>query len=240
MKPIETREIAYQSGAKTLTGYLADGSNGRKVPGILVCHQGGGLRDHEKERARMLADLGYVAFAIDMYGAVATKMEEAGPLMGELTQNPALWQERIAAGLAQLKAQSGVNSSRLAAIGFCFGGGTVIEMSRWASDLKCVIAFHPGLQGLPEKDDRKVVTKIMVCAGQKDPLIPPEARERFLKLMADAGADCQFITYAGAGHSFTDKSVARFNMPNFEYHADTDRRSWAAMRDLFDETLGPL
>ena len=240
MKPIETREIAYQSGAKTLTGYLADGSNGRKVPGILVCHQGGGLRDHEKERARMLADLGYVAFAIDMYGAVATKMEEAGPLMGELTQNPALWQERIAAGLAQLKAQPGVNSSRLAAIGFCFGGGTVIEMSRWASDLKCVIAFHPGLQGLPEKDDRKVVTKIMVCAGQKDPLIPPEARERFLKLMADAGADCQFITYVGAGHSFTDKSVARFNMPNFEYHADTDRRSWAAMRDLFDETLGPL
>jgi dienelactone hydrolase len=77
----------------------------------------------------------------------------------------------------------------------------------------------------------------MICAGQKDPLIPVEARERFLKLMADANADCQFITYARAGHSFTDKTVAAFNMPNFEYHADTDRRSWAAMRDLFDESF---
>jgi len=96
------------------------------------------------------------------------------------------------------------------------------------------------MQGLPEKDDRPVVTKLMICAGQKDPLIPPEARERFLKLMADASADCVYITYAGAGHSFTDKTVAQFNIPNFAYHADTDRRSWAAMRDLFDETLGKV
>ncbi len=114
----------------------------------------------------------------------------------------------------------------------------MIQMARWASEMKCLVAFHPGMQGLPEKDDRPVVTKIMICAGQKDPLIPAEARERFLKLMADANADSVYITYARAGHSFTDKTVAQFNMPNFEYHADTDRRSWAAMRDLFDETLG--
>jgi dienelactone hydrolase len=235
-----TRDISYSAGDKKLTGYLADGSKGKKAPGIVICHQGGGLRDHEKDRARMLADLGYVAFAIDMYGAVATKMEEAGPLMNELSSNPALWQQRVQAGIDILKAQPNVDTSRLAAIGFCFGGGTMIQMARWAKEMKCLVAFHPGLQGLPEKDDRPVVTKIMICAGQKDPLIPPEARERFLKLMADANADCQFITYARAGHSFTDKTVAQFNMPNFEYHADTDRRSWAAMRDLFDETLGPV
>ncbi len=234
-----TRDITYTCGAKTLTGYLADGSKEKKAPGILICHQGGGLTGHEKERARMLADLGYVAFALDMFGVSVTKMEQAGPLMDELTSNPALWRERVSAGLDQLTAQPGVDASRLAAIGFCFGGGTVIEMSRWASKLKCLVAFHPGMQGFPEKDDRPVVTKLLVCAGQRDPLIPPEARERFLKLMGDAGADCQLITYARAGHSFTDKTVARFNMPNFEYHADTDRRSWAAMRDLFDETMGP-
>src|SRR3569832_2089736 len=195
---MHTKDIAYQGGGKTLTGYLADGSNGKKTAGILICHQGGGLRDHEKDRARMLAELGYVAFACDMYGAVAQTMEQAGPLMFELSTNPALWQARVPAGIDALKAQASVDAARLAAIGFCFGG------------------------------------------GEKDPPIPAEARERFLKLMADANADAQLITYARAGHSFTDKTVAQFNMPNFEYHADTDRRSWAAMRDLFDETLGKV
>jgi len=234
---MDTRDITYQGGGKTLTGYLADGSNGKKAPGILLCHQGGGLRDHEKERARMLAGLGYVAFACDMYGAVATEMAQAYPLMNELNNDPALWQARVQAGIDQLKAQKNVDASRLAAIGFCFGGGTMIQMARWASEMKCLVAFHPGMQGLPETDSRPVVSRIMICAGQKDPLIPAEARERFLKLMADANADCIYITYAKAGHSFTDKSVAAFNMPNFEYHADTDRRSWAAMRDLFDESF---
>jgi dienelactone hydrolase len=234
------KDIEYSGGGRKLTGYLADGSNGKKTAGILICHQGLGLRDHEKDRADMLARLGYVAFACDMYGSVAETMTEAGPLMFELSGNEEVWQQRVQAGIDVLKAQANVDASRLAAIGFCFGGGTMIWMSRWAKEMKCLVGFHPGMQGLPEKDDRPVVTKLLICAGQKDPLIPPEARERFLKLMADAKADAQLITYAKAGHSFTDKGVAAFNMPNFEYDADVDRRSWAAMRDLFDETLGPL
>ncbi len=99
-------------------------------------------------------------------------------------------------------------------------------------------ANEPGMQNLPESEARPVVTKLMVCAGARDPLIPPASRARFLKLMDEAQADCQFIVYSRAGHSFTDKGVAQFNMPNFEYDADTDRRSWAAMRDLFDECFG--
>jgi dienelactone hydrolase len=235
---MQTREIVYKSGDKTLTGYLADGSNGRKAPGILVCHQGGGLRDHEKERARMLADLGYVAFALDMYGEEVTGRDSAMALLNGLVQNQKLWDERILAGLAQLKAQPNVDTSRLAAIGFCFGGMTVLEAVRASEELACVVAFHPGLTGLPESDPRKVTGKVMVCAGQLDPLIPDDARTRFLKLMREANADLQYINYSLAGHSFTDKSVAAFNMPNFEFHASTDRRSWAAMRDLFDETFG--
>ena len=238
---METRDIVYKSGDKTLTGYLADGSNGKKAPGILVCHQGGGLRDHEKDRARMLAELGYVAFALDVYGTVVSKMEEAMPLMNALLADPAELRARAHAGLAVLKSQPNVDATRLAAIGFCFGGGLVLELSRCTPELACVVAFHPGMSGptsLPEKDDRAVKPKVMVCAGQLDPLSPGDARERFLALMRTANADCQFITYALAGHSFTDKSVDAFNMPNFKYHAPTDRRSWAAMRDLFDETLG--
>ncbi|HLJ51926.1 MAG TPA: dienelactone hydrolase family protein [Rhizomicrobium sp.] len=235
---MDKKDITYKSGDKSLTGYLADGSNGKKVPGILVCHQGGGLRDHEKERARMLADLGYVAFALDMYGEVSDTRERAMELLNGLVSQPKLWGERMLAGLAQLKAQPNVDASRLAAIGFCFGGMTVLELVRVSNEMACVVAFHPGLTGLSESDARKVTGKVMVCAGQLDPLIPDDARTRFLKLMHDANADLQYINYAQAGHSFTDKSVDAFNMPNFKYHAPTDRRSWAAMRDLFDETLG--
>ena len=237
---METKEISYTCGNTTLTGYLADGARADSAPGILVCHQGGGLREHEKARAERLADLGYVAFAIDMYGKPVTKMEEAAPLMYELMHNPTLWQARVMAGVDTLKAQPNVDISRLAAIGFCFGGRTVIDMARYANEMACIVAFHPGMAELPASDDRPVVTRVLVCAGQKDPLIPPEAREQFLKLMADAGADAQLITYSQAGHSFTDEGVAAFNMPNFEYHAETDRRSWAAMRAMFDEALGPI
>ncbi|MBI3676044.1 MAG: dienelactone hydrolase family protein [Proteobacteria bacterium] len=232
-----TRDVIYQVGGKTLTGYLAAPDDGSKRPGILIFHQGGGLRDHEKERARMLAGLGYVAFAADMYGTVATKMEEAMPLMQELVKNPPLLQERAMGGLAQLKAHAGADTSKLAAIGFCFGGGVVIELSRSSPDFACVVAFHPGMAQLPDKDDRKVYSKVLVCAGQKDPLIPAEAREKFIGLMNAAGADWQLITYGKAGHSFTDKSVDALGIPGFNYHADTDNRSWAAMRQLFDEVL---
>ena len=235
---MQTRDITYMCGDKTLTGYLADGSNGKSAPGILVCHQGGVLRDHEKERARMLAELGYVAFALDMYGEVATDQPSAMKLLNGVSQDQALWGARIRAGLEQLAAQPNVDAARLGAIGFCFGGMTVIEAVRATDQLKCVVAFHPGLTHLPERDPRPVHGKAMVCAGQKDPLIPDDARNRFLKLMAEANADLQYINYSGAGHSFTDKGVAAFNIPNFEYHADTDRRSWAAMRGLFAETFG--
>lgn len=233
-----TRDIAYQIDDRTYTGHLADGSNGKPAPGVLVCHQGGGLTDHARERARMLAELGYVAFALDMYGEVATSREHAMALIGGMTGNPALLRKRAAAGFDVLKAQAGVDPGRLAAIGYCFGGGVVLEMARVHPELACVVAFHPGLTSQPESDDRKVHSKVMVCAGVLDPLIAPAARERFISLMNAAGADWQLLTYSQAGHSFTDRTVDAFGMPGFFYHAATDRRSWAAMRDLFDEAMG--
>ena len=237
---IVTKDVPYKVNGKTYTGYVADGSNGKQVPGILVCHQGGGLTEHEKSRCRMLAELGYVAFAQDIYGEIAKDRDHAMTLLNGLVANPALWSSLTLAGLAQLRAQPNADPSRLAAIGFCFGGMTVLEMVRYTTSVKCVVAFHPGLQNVSEMDTRPVHGKVMVCAGQKDPLIPPEARETFLKMMANAKADLQYINYSGAGHSFTDKSVDEMGIPGFNYHADTDRRSWAAMRDLLTEVLGPV
>lgn len=235
---MQTKDIAYTCGEKALTGYLADGSGGKAAPGILLCHQGGGLTEHTRERARMLAELGYVAFALDMYGEVATSREQAMSLLNGLAGDPSLLRARAGAGLKVLTMEADVDTDRLAAIGYCFGGWAVLEMAREFPELACVVAFHPGLTGLPESDPRKVTAKVLVCAGADDPLIPPDARTRLAALMISAGADWQLNIYGGAGHSFTDRSVDAMGIPHFSYHEPTDRRSWKAMRDLFDETWG--
>lgn len=241
---MQARDIAYTSGDKKLTGYLAAPDGGGKRPGVLVCHQGGGLTEHTKERARMLAEIGYAAFALDMYGEVATSMDQAmGLLRGLVADTPEL-RKRALTGLEVLKSQPDIDVSRLAAVGYCFGGAVVLELARAAPELKCVVAFHPGMSGpvaLPEKDERKITScKVMVCAGAADPLIPPTAQVKFAELMDAAGADWQFISYSGAGHSFTDRSVDALNIAHFNYHEPTDRRSWIAMRNLFDEALGAV
>jgi dienelactone hydrolase len=238
---MRTQDISYNSGTKALTGYLAGPDGAGPRPGILVCHQGNGLSEHSRERARMLAEEGYTAFALDMYGETATSREQAMALLQGLMGNPAELRRRALAGLEILKAQSGVDPSRLAAVGYCFGGAVVLELARAPSELKCVVAFHPGMAGpvaLPDKDERRVEPKVLICAGADDPLIPASAREKFAGLMNAAGADWQFISYGGAAHSYTDTSVDAMNLPGFKYHAPTDRRSWAHMKLLFDETIG--
>jgi dienelactone hydrolase len=236
-----TRDIAYKIDGKTYTGYLADDeARGANRPGVLVCHQGGGLSEHARERARMLCGLGYVAFALDMYGRMATGREDAMSLLQGLIADPAELRKRADAGLAVLKDQPHVDAERLAAIGYCFGGGVVLEMARSAPGVRAVVAFHPGLTGQPERDARKVLAKVMVCAGIDDPLIPSDARERFISLMKDAGADWQLLTYGRAGHSFTDRSVDAMNMAGFAYDEAADKRSWSAMRAFFDETFGKI
>lgn len=238
---MHTTDVAYSCDGKALSGYLADGSDGAPAPGILVIHQGGGLTDHTRGRARMLAELGYVAFAADLYGEVAQSREQSMALLTELAGDPPLLRRRVETGLAQLKAQPTVDHARLAAIGFCFGGWTVLQIAREFPEIRCVVSFHPGLAGplpLPENDDRPVHAKVLVCAGADDPLIPPDARAQLAKLLAEAGADWQLNLYGGAGHSFTDRSVDAMGIPHFSYHEPTDRRSWAAMRTLLDETFG--
>jgi len=235
-----TSDIVYDVEGTKLTGYLADdASRGPGRPGILVVHQGRGLADHTRERARMLAELGYVAFALDMFGETPADMQHAMNLIRQMAENPALLRSRALGGLGQLKEQANVDSNRLAAIGYCFGGVVVLELARLDAGLAAVAAFHPALTNLPARDDRGIACKVMVCAGDEDPLIPVASREQFAGLMRAAGADWQFLLYSHAGHSFTDRDVDRLGMSGFFYHAPTDRRSWAAMRELLEEAFAP-
>jgi len=237
---MELEAISYEVGGKSFTGYLADGSGGRRSPGILVAHEGPGLTGHVKERARMLAELGYVAFALDLYGETNLPLERAKALVRELRADLASLRARTQAALDVLSAHPGVDPRRTAAIGFCFGGTAVLELARGGADLACVVGFHPGLDTSAPGRASAVTAKILVCLGDRDPVITVQQRDAFVAEMTGAGVDWQMILYGGVGHSFTNREIDALGFPGFAHHALADERSWLAMRNFFDEVLGPV
>ncbi len=237
---IKTSDIEYAIDGKTYVGFLADGSNGNRVPGILVSHEGGGMTDHPKERARMLADLGYVAFAMDTFGEPMTSREQVRATIAALTADLPTLRKRAQAALEIVKSQPHADPKRTAAIGFCFGGTTVLELARSGADVDCIVGFHSGLQTSRPQDTKNIKGKVLVCLGATDPIIPPEQREAFIQEMEAGAVDWRMEIYGSAGHSFTNRYVDALNLPGFAYHERTDKRSWRAMRDLFDEVLGPI
>jgi dienelactone hydrolase len=237
---MHTQDLEYRIDGKRFLGYLADGSNGRKTAGVLVAHEGGGMTGHPKERARMLAELGYVAFAMDTFGEPITSREQAMAVIGSLSNDLATLRRRGRTALDLLKAQANVDPSRTAAIGFCFGGTTVLELARSGADVGCVVGFHSGLQTIAPQDAKNIRCKVMVCLGADDPIIPAEHRNAFVDEMRAGGVDYQMLVYGNAGHSFTNREVDAMNLPGFAYHAPTDQRSWQAMRNFFDEVIKPV
>ncbi len=237
---MKTHNLEYQVDGQTFVGYLADGSNGRKVPGILVAHEGGGMTEHPKERARMLAELGHVAFAMDTFGKRPSKMEEAMALVRGLSADLPTLRKRACMALDIVKAQSSVDPKRTAGIGFCFGGTTVLELARSGADVACVVGFHSGLATSAPQDATNIKGKVLVCLGVNDPIINAEQREAFAKEMEAGKVDWRMELYGGAGHSFTNREVDAYKMPGFAYDERTDKRSWRAMRAFFDEVFGPL
>jgi dienelactone hydrolase len=186
----------------------------------------------------MLARLGYVALAADMYGGrqVATDLPAAMELIGELRTDPTKLRVRAGAAVAALKAQPNVDGAKLAAIGFCFGGTTVLELARGGADLKGVVSFHGGLQTLAPAEPGAVTPKVLVCTGADDPMIPPAQVVDFESEMRGAGADWQVISYGGTVHSFTNPDAGKtVKLDGIAYNERTDKRSWAAMRAFFDE-----
>ncbi len=233
---IEGSNVSYTAGGKKMIGYLAyDAAIQGRRPGVLVVHEWWGLNDYARMRARMLAELGYTALALDMYGGdkVATHPEDAQKFSSALMKNFDLAKERFLAGMAFLKKQPTVDPSRVAAIGYCFGGGIVLNMARQGVDLKGVASFHGNLTAIKPAQPGAIKAKILVLHGGADKFSSPEQIEAFKKEMTAAGANFRFITYPGALHSFTNPEAdalgKKFNMP-IGYNAQADKESWDELK----------
>ena len=237
---VQTRTVTYQQGGVTLEGYLAwDDAVAGPRPGVLVVHQWLGLTDNERMRARMLAELGYVALACDVYGQGVRPADTAaaGKEAGRYYADRMLLRARVAAGLDELRKQPGVDPARCAAIGYCFGGGAVLELARSGADLRGVVSFHGSLDTPLPAARGAVKAKVLVCHGAIDPYVKPEAVQGFLQEMEAAGVDYQLVMYAGAVHAFTQKGAGDDPAKGAAYNEAADRRSWQAMKDFFAEVL---
>lgn len=238
-----TRDVDYQVDGVTMKGHLAydDAIEGAR-PGVLVVHEWWGLNDYARSRARMLAELGYTAFALDMFGGgrQARHPEDAGQFSGEIMKNQALAQARFNGALDLLRKERTVDPARVAAIGYCFGGAVVLQMARYGSDLAGVVSFHGNLSAVSPAQPGAVNARILVLTGADDPFVPAEQVERFRHEMDAAGADYRVIAYPGARHGFTNPGADRygqeFNLP-LAYNQAADAASWKAMQDFFREVL---
>lgn len=233
---IET--LTYSLGDTTFHGYLADPEGSGRRPGVLIAHEAPGLNDHPKRRARMIAELGYVALAADLYGGgrVAGKGEDAQQLMAPLRENIPRLRQHVRAGFDALAGRANVDPNRLGAMGYCFGGLAVLELARMGAPLAGVVSFHGILATKTPEDAKNITAKILVCTGAEDPLVPPAQVAAFSDEMTKAGVDWQVITYGGAKHAFTNPDANR--PPALAYNAAADARSWEAMRSHWFELFG--
>ncbi len=235
---IETKAVEYKHGDVVLEGWLARPvASGEKRPGVAVVHEWRGHGPYARKRAEMLARMGYTAFAVDMYGkgVFAKDHEEAGKLAGVFFKDRELMRTRLAAGIDVLKAQPDVDATRLAAIGYCFGGTSVLEQARAGADLKGVVSFHGNLSAPRPAEAGKVKAKVLVCHGADDSFVPAEQVAAFQAEMKAAGADLTFVAFGGAVHSFTVPEAGNDPSKGMAYHEKADKRSWEMTRDFLAE-----
>jgi dienelactone hydrolase len=214
---------------------------GRPRPGVPVFHEGLGLGDFAIARARKLVELGYVAFAADMFGdrRQAHNLQEATHLAGGLRNDPQTLRARARAALVTLAALPQVDTSRLGAIGFCFGGSVALELARDGADLAAVVSFHGVLATRMPAVRGKLTARVLVCTGADDPLAPPEHIRAFEEEMRSAGVqDWEIASYGNTLHGFTNPAADGSIMRAALYNEKADRRSWASMRALFEEAFG--
>lgn len=238
---VKTEIVKYKSGDTEFVGFVAYDDAPGKRPGVLVAPEWWGLNDYAKSRARQLAEMGYVAFAIDPYGGgkVAADAAEAGKMATALKQNPAELRARAAAALDLLKKNDRVDGAKLAAIGYCFGGTTVLELARGGADVLGVVSFHGALATPSPAKAGQIKAQVLALHGGDDPFVPPAEVAGFQKEMTAAGAKWELNVYGGAVHSFTNPDVDKLKMEGAAYNASADKRSWAAMKQFFAELFGP-
>jgi dienelactone hydrolase len=234
---IVTKNIEYRDGNTALEGYLAyDDSKTGKTPVVLIVHEWTGIGPYVKSRAEQIAGLGYVAFAIDIYGKGVRPAndEEAGKQASIYRADRQLMRRRAIMGMEEIKKFEFVDSNRIAAMGYCFGGGVVLEMARSGADLKGVVSFHGNLD-TPKPDSDNIKTKILVCHGADDPFVSQEQVTAFENEMRKAKADWEMIIYGNAVHGFTNPEHGNDPSKGAAYDKQADVRSWEAMKQFFKE-----
>jgi len=241
-----SNEVSYISDSTTMIGYIAyDKNDSSKRPGILVVHEWWGHNEHARERAEMLAELGYVALAVDMYGdgKQATHPGEAGEYAGMVMGNVDGAIARFESAVEALKSNPFVDSDKIGAIGFCFGGSVVLSLANSGYDLDAVGAFHAGLTLPIMPDSGAVKAKILVANGAADPMISEQHVTDFKTVMDAAGVDYKYVSYEGVVHAFTNKGADEMadKFPQLKgaisYNAKADSASWEELKILFDEVF---
>ncbi len=234
---VQTKTIEYRDGDTVLEGFVAWNSAKATAPGVLVVHQWMGQTEYEQSRCKQLAELGYVALALDIYGQGVrpASPQEAGAMAGKYKADRQLYRRRLNLGLEQLRQQTAVDKNKLAVIGYCFGGTGAIELARSGADIDGVVSFHGGLDSPTPADGEKIQSKILVCHGADDPFVPQADIEAMQAEFDAAKVDWQMISYSGTVHSFTQPMAGNDNSRGAAYNALSDKRSWQAMQQFFDE-----
>jgi dienelactone hydrolase len=230
---IKTQRIEYRQGDTVLEGYVAwDDAKTGKRPAVMVVHDWNGLDAYEEGRARQLAELGYVGFAADIYGkGVRPKNpQESGAEAGKYRQDPALFRARMRASLDAMKAFAQTDASKTAALGYCFGGGGVMELARSGAEANGFITFHGAIGPSDSSEGKNIKGKVLVVHAAQDPAVPREALSAFMDEMREGKVDYQLVVYNLNVHAFT--------VPGGQYDADADRRSWAELRRFLAELFG--
>jgi dienelactone hydrolase len=237
---IVTEEIKYKHGEVECKGFLAydDAVQGPR-PGVLVVHEWWGLNDYARDRAKQLAQLGYVAFACDMYGEgkVVDHPKEATEMVTKVRANVEDWRKRAVTALDVLKKRPECDKTKLAAMGYCFGGSTALQLAYSGADLKAVATFHAALP-TPTSDEAKAIkAQLLVCHGADDGFIPAESIKKFRDTLDEAKTKYEFVAYPGAKHSFTVADADRHGNDGMKYNKSADEESWKALKKLLGEAL---
>lgn len=236
---VVTQSIVYKDGETVLEGFFAyDDAAHQPMPGVVVVHEWWGNNDYARKRAEQLAELGYAALAIDMYGqnVQGRNPEEAAKLSKPFRENRRLMQTRAIAGLDVLRAQPQVDKARLGAIGYCFGGTVALELARAGERLKGVVSFHGGLSAIERAEPARVKAQVLALNGGADPMVSQQERDNFVAEMKAAGVSFKMVDYPGATHAFTNPKATdigkRFDIP-VAYNEGADRKSWEEMKKFF-------
>ncbi|MDX2177043.1 MAG: dienelactone hydrolase family protein [Candidatus Sumerlaeia bacterium] len=235
--------VVYKEGETELEGFVVSPAKpGEKLPAVLVVHEWMGLNDFAKEQAARVADLGYVGFAVDIYGkgVRAKDAQEAGQLAGKYRSGDrALLRARINAALEEVRKRPDVDADRIAAIGFCFGGSTVLELARSGADVRGVVSFHGGIAPVDPADAKNIKAKVLVLHGAVDPYDPREEVIAFEDEMNAAGVDYEVVLYSGTVHSFTNPGAGNDPSRGAAYNERSAKRAFARMEDFLAEVFAP-